>query len=187
MMVLYIKNMVSNTCKMVVRYELEKLGLHCALIEFGKITTEETPTAGQLEKIKIALLQFGLELMDSKKSVLVEKIKSAVLEMLDQTDIQLKTNFSYYLSSKLNFDYTYLANVFSEELGLTIEHFIIEHKIQRVKELIAHGELNLTEISWKLNYSSVAHLSTQFKKITGITPSDYKHLERKNCLAFQNV
>ena len=107
--------------------------------------------------------------------------------MVHYSEYQLKTNFSDYLSSQLNFDYTYLANIFSENQGTTIEHFIILHKIQRIKELMENDELNLTEISWKLHYSSVAHLSTQFKKVTGVTPSYFKHFERKNQIALENV
>jgi YesN/AraC family two-component response regulator len=169
--------MISSRCKIVVQLELMKVGLHCSSISLGRVETIELISAEQIDKIKTALLQCGLELMDNKKSILVEKIKTAIIEMVYYSDYQLKTNFSTYLSEKLNLDYTYLANVFSEEQGSTIEHFIIINKIQRIKELISYNELNLTEISWKLHYSSVAYLSTQFKKITGVTPSCYKHFE----------
>lgn len=172
---------------MIVKLELEKLGLHCALVELGRVETMEVISAGQINEIRIALLQLGLELIDSKKSILIEKIKKVVIEMVHYSDSSLKINFSTHLSERLNLDYTYLANIFSEDQGITIEHFIIQHKIQRIKELIGYDELNLTEISWKLHYSSVAHLSTQFKKITGITPSHFKQQERKNHLALQNV
>jgi len=169
--------MVSISCKMIVKQELEKLGLHCSLVELGRVETSGIISAAQISEIKAVLLQSGLELMDNKKSILIEKIKNVIIEMSLHADNQLKINFSNHLSEKLNLDYTYLANIFSEDQGITIEHFIIAYKIQRVKELIAYNELNLTEISWKLNYSSVAHLSNQFKKVTGITPSNFKHLK----------
>ena len=186
-MILYIKNMVSTRCKIVVQLELMKLGLHCTSVELGRVETVEIISAEQTDKIKTALLQCGLELLDDKKSILVEKIKSAILEMVYYSDYQLKTNFSDYLSAKLNLDYTYLANIFSGQQGTTIEHFIIVSKIQRIKELIGYNELSLTEISWKLHYSSVAHLSTQFKKITGVTPSQFKHFEVPGHVATGNM
>jgi len=176
---IFIKNMVGNCCKITVATELQKLGLHCTSVALGKAEVLNI-SHEQISQLNIALLQSGLEVMDDKKSILVEKIKHVIVEMVHRSDDQIKTNFSNYLSEKLAFDYTYLANVFSESQGITIEHFIIEHKIQRVKELIDCNELNLTEISWKLNYSSVAHLSTQFKKVTGVTPSYFKHLEHKS-------
>ncbi len=172
---------------MIVRYELEKLGLHCLSVELGLAETRELISAAQIVQINIALLQSGLELLSDKKSILIEKIKTAVIEMVRYSEFQLKINFSDYLSTKLNLDYTYLANVFSEQQGITIERFIILHKIQRVKELMDGNELSLTEISWKMHYSSVAHLSTQFKKITGVTPSHFKHMEHKSIVAIENV
>ncbi|MDB4920689.1 MAG: Helix-turn-helix protein [Mucilaginibacter sp.] len=172
--------MVCIRCKMVVKHELENLGLFCLHVEIGRVEVEGTVSAVDIMKFKIALLGSGLELIYDKRSILVEKIKNIISEMVNYSDDPLKTNFSYYLSDKLSLDYTYLANVFSEHQGITIERFIIMNRIQKVKELICYNELNLTEISWKLHYSSVAHLSTQFKKITGITPSFYKHLECSN-------
>ena len=186
-MILYIKNMVSTRCKIVVQLELMKLGLHCSSVELGLAETVETISPEQMGKIKIALELCGLALMDNKKNILIEKIKNAVIEMVYYSELQLKTNFSDYLSEKLNLDYTYLANIFSEQQGTTIEHFIIFNKIERTKELIGYNELNLTEISWKLHYSSVAHLSTQFKKITGVTPSHFKNLELQSHMAAGNV
>lgn len=186
-MILYIKNMVSTRCKIVVQLELMKLGLHCTSMALGWVEVTENISAGQTDEIKTALLQCGLELLDNKKSILVEKIKNVIIEMVYYSDYQLKTNFSDYLSAKLNLDYTYLANIFSEQLGTTIEHFIIFNKIQRIKELIGYNELSLTQISWKLHYSSVAHLSTQFKKITGVTPSHFKHFELHDRMAAENV
>jgi len=179
--------MVSTRCKLVVQYELEKLGLYCTSIELGKAEVAGIVSVDQIKDFRDALLHSGLQLMDNKKDILIEKIKNVIVEMVHYSDDRLKTNFSNYLSSKLNLDYTYLANVFSEEVGTTIEHFIICHKIERVKELLGYDELNLTEISWKLHYSSVAHLSTQFKKVTGITPSSFKHLGHRNLIELQNV
>jgi AraC-like DNA-binding protein len=169
--------MVCLRCRMVVKSELEKLGLYCISVEPGQVEVLGPLSDDQLRNFKVALLNAGLELIEDHKTILIERIKTVVLTMIDNLDHPLKTNFSFYLSEMLNQDYTYLANVFSAMQGITIEHFIIANKIRRVKELISDGELNLTEISWKLNYSSVAHLSTQFKKVTGITPSHFKHIE----------
>lgn len=169
--------MVCVSCQMVVQHELEKLGLFCLSVEAGRVETIGDLSADQMSKFKTALLVAGLELMGDKKNILIERIKNVVLEVVDFSDHPLKTNFSDYLSKKLNLDYTYLANLFSANQGFTIEHYIIANKIRRVKELICYNELNLTEISWKMNYSSVAHLSTQFKKVTGVTPSYFKHIE----------
>ena len=169
--------MVCLRCRMVVKAELEKLGLYCISVEPGQVEVLGTLSDNQMRYFKLALLNAGLELIEDRKNILIEKIKSIVLDMIDNSDHPLKTNFSFYLSETLNLDYTYLANLFSVMQGVTIEHFIIANKIRRVKELICSKELNLTEISWKLNYSSVAHLSTQFKKVTGITPSHFKYIE----------
>lgn len=166
-------------CKMLVKEELKKLGLHFILVDMGVVDIMENITSDQREQIRIALQRSGLELMDDKKAVLIERIKNVIIEMIHYTDELPKVNFSDYLSEKLDYDYTYLANLFSEVQGTTIEKFIISHKIERVKELIIYDELNLTEIAWKLHYSSVAHLSTQFKKITGLTPSHFKNLKYK--------
>ena len=125
------------------------------------------------------MLESGLELIEDKKAVIIEKIKNVIIEMIHYEDEIPKVNFSDYLSSKLNYNYTYLANLFSETEAITIEHYIIMHKIERVKELIVYDDLNLSEIAWKLHYSSVAHLSHQFKKVTGLTPSFFKSLKNK--------
>ena len=178
-MKLYIKYMVSNRCKMAVKEELKKLGLHFIVVDLGEVEIMETITTDQREKLKISLFDSGLELMDDKRAVLIEKIKTTIIEMVHNSDEMIKTNFSDYLSEKLNHDYTYLANLFSEVQGTTIEHFIINHKIERIKELIIYDELNITEIAWKMNYSSVAHLSNQFKKVTGLSPSHFKQLKDK--------
>jgi AraC-like DNA-binding protein len=174
--------MVCLRCRMVVKSELEKLGLYCISVELGQAEVLGPLSEIQLRRLRVALLNAGLDLIDDRKSILISRIKTVILDMIDNLDHPVKTNFSFYLSEMLNLDYTYLANVFSAKQGITIEHFIIINKIRRVKELICGKELNLTEISWKLNYSSVAHLSTQFKKITGITPSQFKYIECANML-----
>ena len=179
--------MVSNRCKLTVKEELKKLGLHFLIIQLGEIEIMETLTAAQRKELQTALHLSGLELMDDKRSVLVEKIKTAIIEMVHHSDENLKINFSDYLSKKLNHNYTYLANLFSEIQGITIEHFMIAHKVERIKELIMYDELNITEIAWKLNYSSVAHLSNQFKKVTGLSPSHFKQLKVKSRLPIEEI
>jgi len=172
---------------MVVKEELKKLGLHFIIVDMGVVEIMEDITDEQRKQIKIALLKSGLELMDDKKAVLIEKIKNVIIEMVHYTDELPKMNFSDYISEKLHYDYTYLANLFSEVKGTTIEKFIILHKIERVKELIIYDELNLTEIAWQMHYSSVAHLSNQFKKATGLTPSHFKKLKDKRRKAIEDV
>src|SRR5450755_115937 len=179
--------MVSLRCKMVVKDELKKLGINYISIDLGQVELMEKITPVQLDQFALALKQSGLELMDDKKSVLIEKIKDIIIEMVHYEEELPKVNFSDYLTEKLNYNYTYLANLFSESEGITIEHFIIIHKIERVKELIIYDELNLTEIAWKLHYSSVAHLSHQFKKVTGLTPSFFKSLKDKKRSNLENL
>ena len=171
--------MVSLRCKMMVKEELKKMGLHFIVVDLGEIEIMEDLDDGQLKELKLALLKSGLELMDDKKAVLIEKIKSIIIEMVHYTEEMPTINYSDYISQKLKYDYTYLSNIFSEIKGITIQQFIIIHKIEKVKELLLYEELNLTEISFKLEYSSVAHLSSQFKKITGLTPSQFKQLKEK--------
>lgn len=171
--------MVSNRCKMAVKEELKKLGLHFIVVDLGEVEIMENISPDQRLELKATLLSSGLELMDDKRAMLIEKIKNTIIEMVHHSDEFIKTNFSDYLSEKLNHDYTYLANLFSEVQGSTIEHFIISHKVERIKELIIYNELNITEIAYKMNYSSVAHLSNQFKKVTGLSPSHFKNLKDK--------
>lgn len=133
----------------------------------------------QREKLKINLLKSGLELLDDRKSILIEKIKIVITEMIHYSDELPKVNYSDYISEKMGYDYTYLSNIFSEVKGTTLQQFIIIHKVERVKELLLYDELNLTEIAYKLHYSSVAHLSNQFKKVTGLSPSFYKQLKQR--------
>ena len=179
--------MVSNRCKMAVKEELRKLNLHFILVELGEIEIMENLSKDELELFRIGLISTGLELMDDKKAVLIEKIKNVIIEMVHHSDEVLKVNFSDYLSEKLHHDYTYLANLFSEVQGTTIEQFIISHKIERIKELIIYGELNITEIAWKMNYSSVAHLSNQFKKMTGLSPSHFRNLKDKRRTPIEEI
>ncbi len=171
--------MVCIRCKMVVKSELEKLGLHFATVELGEVEIMENITPEQHGQFKEGLLKSGLELLDDKKAVLIQKIKNVIIELAHYSEEPLEINFSDYLSQKLNHNYTYLANLFSEVQGTTIEHFYILHKIERVKELLVYDELNLTEIAYQMHYSSVAHLSAQFKKITGLTPTHFKLLREK--------
>ncbi len=171
--------MVSLRCKMLVKAELEKMQIAYKNVDLGEAELEEPISRKQRDELKTVLFKSGLELMDDKKAMLVEKIKNVIVEMVHYSDELPATNFSDYLSEKLNHNYTYLSNLFSEVKGITIEHYIIVHKIEKVKELIVYDELNLTKIAFKMNYSSVAHLSNQFKKITGLTPSFFKQLKDK--------
>ena len=186
-MKIYIKNMVCIRCKMVVKSELEKLGLHYKTVELGEAVIREDISSEQLDRLNIALKKSGLELMDDKKSILVEKIKAVIIELVHYNEEQIKINLSDYLSEKLNHNYTYLANLFSEVKGTSIEQFYLAHKIEKVKELLVYDELNLTEIAHKLNYSSVAHLSNQFKKMTGLTPSHFENLKHIRSNNLENV
>lgn len=171
--------MVSLRCKMIVEQELIKLGIKFFTIDLGVAEFLENLTDRQHEQLNDNLQKYGLELLDDKKSILIEKVKNVIVEMIHHSEEFPKENYSDFIANKLGYDYTYLANIFSEVKGITIQQFIILHKIERVKELILYNELNLTEISYKLNYSSVAHLSNQFKKITGLSPSFYKQLKLK--------
>ena len=186
-MKLYIKYMVSIRCKLLVKAELKNLGLHFIVVELGEVEIMEQISPIQREQLKLALAQSGLELMDDQKAHLIEKIKKVIIEMVHYADELPRIKNSDYISEKLDYDYTYLANLFSEVAGLTIEHYIIEHKIERVKELLMYDELNLTQISYKMNYSSVAHLSNQFKKVTGLTPSHFKQLKDKRRKSLEDI
>lgn len=178
-MKLFVKHMVSARCKTAVKAVLANLELHFIIVDLGEVEIMEDLRADQRAQLKADLLQAGFELMDDKRGILIEKIKNVIIDMIHHADELPKVNFSYYLSEKLHHDYTYMANLFSEVQGTTIEQFIILHKVELIKELIIYGELNITEIAWKLNYSSVAHLSNQFKKVTGLSPSHFKQLKDK--------
>jgi len=172
---------------MIVKEELHKLGIKYIFVELGEVEILEEIFPHQKELLRAALVLSGLELMDNKKSILIERIKKVIVELIHQSDEPLKINFSDHLAKRLAHDYTYLANLFSEVEGITIEHYIIYHKIERVKELLVYNELSLTEISYLLHYSSVAHLSNQFKKITGLTPSHFKRLKNYRRKSLDNI
>ncbi len=171
--------MVCTRCKAAVKSELKKLDLHYSYVDLGEAEILEDLTEELHEQLSAALKKNGLELMDDKKSILVEKIKTTIIELIHYTDDQIKVNLSDYLSEKLNYNYTYLSNLFTETKGTTIEKFYLSHRIEKAKELLVYDELNLSEIAFKLHYSSVAHLSNQFKKMTGLTPSHFKNLKHK--------
>ncbi|MEO8117521.1 MAG: AraC family transcriptional regulator [Bacteroidota bacterium] len=179
--------MVSLRCKMMVKEELKKLGLRYVTVDLGVVEILEDITQEQRIQLKTNLLRSGLELLDDKKSILIEKIKDVIVEMIHYLDELPNENYSDYISEKLQQDYTYLSNTFSEVKGITIQQFIIIHKIEKVKELILYDELNLTQIAYKLHYSSVAHLSNQFKKITGLSPSFFKKLKQKRQSNLENL
>jgi AraC-like DNA-binding protein len=180
--------MVSLRCKLVVKSALEELGLHHTMINLGEVEILEEINQEQRDKLKTLLLSYGLELMEDHKSILIEKIKNIVVELVHYSEEEPKVNFSTYLSQHLHHDYTYMSNLFSEVTGSTLEHFIIAHKIEKVKELLLYDELNLTEIAYKLHYSSVSHLSFQFKKVTGLTPSYFKKIKAfRDRIQLENV
>jgi AraC-like DNA-binding protein len=179
--------MVSQRCKLMVKEELKKLGMHFIVVDLGEVEIMENISDEQRIELKTALLSSGLELMDDKRAILIERIKNVIIEMIHHSDEMIKMNFSDFLSEKLHHDYTYLANLFSEVQGTTIEQFMISHKVERIKELIIYDEMNISEIAWKMNYSSVAHLSNQFKKITGLSPSHFKQLKVKRRSQIEDV
>jgi AraC-like DNA-binding protein len=176
---IFIKFMLSNHCKITVKELLKNLGLHFIVVDLGEVDIMEDLSDTQRERLRISLSDAGFELMDDKKANLIEKIKNIIIDMVHHKDDLAKIKFSDYLSEKLNRDYTYLSNLFSAVQGSTIEQFIISHKVERIKELIIYDELSITEIAWKMNYSSVAHLSNQFKKSTGLSPTQFKQLKDK--------
>lgn len=171
--------MVSSRCKMIVKKELETLGLHHAVVELGMVEIFDDVSPQQYSMLNERLIRSGLELLDDKKSILIEKIKTVIMEMVYNSDDLPKLNISHHLSEKLHYDYTYLSNFFSEVTSVTIQQYAIYFKIERVKEFLLYDEINLSQIAAKLDYSSAAHLSTQFKKATGLSPSYYKQLQLK--------
>ncbi|MBP6302800.1 MAG: helix-turn-helix transcriptional regulator [Bacteroidia bacterium] len=179
--------MVSNRCILAVKEELKKLGLHYVIVDLGEVEIMENLGPEKLQQLKSGLNSTGLDLMDDKKSILIEKVKNIITEMIHHSEIVPKTNYSDYISEKMNYDYTYLSNIFSEVKGITIQQFIINHKIEKVKELLLYGELSLTEISYRLHYSSVAHLSNQFKKMTGLSPSQFKQLKNNRRIPIEEI
>ena len=182
-----IKNMVTIHCKEAVESELKKIGLHCNCLDLGEVDIMEELSVYELKQLKQNLLISGFELLESKTSVLTDKIKNIIIDMVHNTDEFIKIKISDYLSEKLKYDYTYLSNIFSAEVGTSIREFIILHKIEHVKELLVYDELNISEIAWKLNYSSIAHLSNQFKKQTGFSPSQFKQLKNKSRIPYEEI
>jgi AraC-like DNA-binding protein len=178
-MKLFIKNMVCTRCKMVVKSELDKLDLHYIMVDLGEAEIMEEMSENQLKTLDSALRESGLELINDKQTILVERVKTTIIDLIHSDHPQLRINLSDHLSEKLNHNYTYLSNLFSKIKGTTIEKYYLSHKIERVKELLLYDELNLTEIAYRMHYSSVAHLSNQFKKMTGLTPSHFKSLRYK--------
>ena len=179
--------MVSNRCKMAVKEVLKRQELHFIVVDLGEIEIMEEISGERLENFRIALSDIGFELMDNTRAILIEKIIYVIINMVHNTEELIKVNFSDYLSEKLNHDYNYMSKIFSEVKGITIQQFIIIHKIEKIKELLVYGELNLTEISYRLNYSSVSHLSNQFRKVTGLSPSDFKHLKGKRRTSIEDL
>ena len=179
--------MVSLRCKLLVKETLESMNIKYSSLELGLVTTCVKVSDQKKLELSEILKRSGLIVLDDKRSILIEKIKNVIIEMIHYSDETPTENYSDYISERLGYDYTYLANVFSEVKGITIQHFIILHKIERVKELLLYDELNLSEISYQLNYSSVAHLSTQFKKITGLTPSYFKQLGQKRKVNLEDL
>jgi len=179
--------MVSTRCKLAVKVALKKFGLQYTAISLGEVEISEDISCIQKESLRALLSESGLELIDSKNGILIERIKNTIIEMIYSADEMIHVNFSAYLSKKLNHNYTYMANLFSMAQGNTIEQFIISHKVERVKELITYNELNMTEIASKLNYSSVGHLSNQFKKVTGLSPSNFKHQKDRKRVAIDKI
>ncbi|WP_165041403.1 AraC family transcriptional regulator [Dysgonomonas sp. ZJ709] len=172
----YIKNMVCERCNMVVKSELEKLRLQPLSVDLGEIELQEELSPIQKKQLDSKLQSLGFSLIDDKRSRLIEQIKGIIIELVHHNNSELKVNLSDYLTTRLPFDYNYISNLFSEVEGRTIENYFISQKIERVKELLVYDELTLSEIAFRLNYSSVAHLSGQFKKITGLTPSHFKNI-----------
>lgn len=182
-----IKYMVSLRCKMVVQEELDYAGIRYRSIQLGRVDLIDALTQTQHDALKIRLLTYGLELLDDKEAMLIESIKNTVVEMIHYAEELPRENYSYHISQALNYDYTYLSNLFSRVTGITIQQYIIQHRVEKVKELILYDELNMTEISYKLQFSSVAHLSNQFKKITGLTPSEFKKLIDKKMVNIESI
>ncbi|MFV5684123.1 helix-turn-helix domain-containing protein [Flavobacterium sp. GB2R13] len=183
----YIKNMVCDRCKMVVKAELEKIEIFPVSVELGEVELLENFKDNQKQDLEKKLQSLGFELLEDKTTITIEKVKCLIVNLVHHQNNELKTNLSSYLSEQLGQDYNTLSNLFSEVQGTTIEHYFIAQKIEKVKELLMYKELTLSEIAIKLNYSDVAHLSNQFKKITGVTPTHFKQLKENNRLQIDGL
>lgn len=179
--------MVCTRCKMVVKSELEKLGLHPVLIELGEVDVIENLDKSQQQQLNDRLSAFGFKLLDDKKSRLIERVKNLIVELVHNKDNELKTNLSDYIAGHIGQDYNYISTVFSQHESTTIEQYYTLQRIERVKELIVYDELNLNEIADRLNYSSASHLTKQFKKVTGLTPSHFKSLKQNKRKPLENL
>ena len=179
--------MVCIRCKMIVKAALEHMDLHVEKVELGEAIIEEDLTPLQLDQLDAELRKSGIEVLESKKSIMIEKIKNIIIEQVHYVEEPLATNLSTLLAEALHHDYTYLANLFSTSQGTTIEKFYIAHRVERIKELLLYDELNITEIANLMHYSSVAHMSNQFKKITGLTPSFFKHLKNPHRISLEDI
>ncbi len=186
-MKIYVKNMACLSCKLVVKEALEELKIESVKVDLGEIETKEDLTEAEIQQFNTKIRKAGLEILKNKQGAIIEKIRKVVVDYVYHTEEKIITNFSDYLSKKLDYNYTYLANLFSEIEASTIEQFVIAMKIERIKELIMFEDMTLTEIAYKLHYSSVAHLSAQFKKVTGLTPTHFKQLKKKRRIAIQNL
>jgi AraC-like DNA-binding protein len=174
---LFIKYMVSIRCVSAVKKVLKDCNIHPENTQLGEIEIPDSTNKDQLSLLESKLKAIGFELMEDKKAQMIEKTINVIIDMIHNQEDNPKMNYSEYISQKIHFDYTYISNVFSHLKGMTIQHFIILHKIERIKELIIYNELTISEIAWKMNYSSAAHLSNQFKKMTGLSPSTFKALK----------
>jgi YesN/AraC family two-component response regulator len=179
--------MVSQRCKIIVAEMLKGLGLHYTHLDLGSVEILKELSEKELIVLQRQLQKTGLELLEDKKGILIEKVKAVIIDMIHSADDLPKTNYSVYISQKVNYNYTYLANIFMESNGTTIQQFIIKHKVEKIKELILYKQLNLSEIAFQLQYSSVAHLSNQFKKQTGLSPSFYKKMNQRRKMTLEMV
>ncbi|MFD0795408.1 helix-turn-helix domain-containing protein [Mucilaginibacter litoreus] len=182
-MKLHIKNMVCIRCKIIVEQILKDLAINYIAVELGSADVIQDLSPARKHELNASLNGYGLELIEDKRICLIEKVKCLIIQYVQYSDVRLKINFSTYISANMHYDYTYLANIFSEVEGITIEHFIIVNKVEKVKELLSYNEMSIKEIAFKLQYSSVAHLSNQFKKVTGMCPSEFKTIKENRYVA----
>lgn len=186
-MKIYVKNMACESCKVVVKEALEEMDIHPVKVDLGEIEIKDDISDDEKRELNSRIKKVGLELLEKKQGVLIEKIRSVMVDYVYKSEEKPNVNFSVLLSEKLHHSYTYLANFFSEVEATTIEQYIIALKIERIKELIIFGEHTFSEIAYMLHYSSIAHLSNQFKKVTGLTPTHFKALKEKRRITIQDI